>query len=51
MRHLIGKKALREWGVRQKGRDKKRRMEQLVSDKNLLRPVVQDMIEKGEIKI
>ena len=45
LRHHIGRQALEEWVNRREGRDKKLRKEQLICDKEALRPLVQDLLD------
>jgi len=51
MRHEKAREALEEWINRREGRDKKLQLEKLVSDRELLRPVLQSLIDSGEIEI
>jgi hypothetical protein len=51
MRHLYAREALEEWINRREGRDKKLQLEKLVADRDLLRPVLQSLIDSGEIEI
>ena len=44
MRHFIAHQALEEWINRKEGRDKKLQMEQLISNKELLRPIVKELL-------
>jgi hypothetical protein len=51
LRHSKAKEALNEWRNRKEGRDKKFRLEKLLSDKKLLLPILQDMIDNGELRL
>ncbi len=48
-RHEYGHIALEEWINRREGRDKKLRAEKLLQDRDILRPIVQGMIDDGEL--
>jgi hypothetical protein len=48
-RHGKAYDAFIEWATRKAGRDQKRKKEQLVSDMELLRPVVQALIDSNRI--
>lgn len=47
LRHSIAHQALLEWRNRKEGRDIKRRKEQLISDKKILLPIINDLIKDG----
>ena len=51
LRHDFGHTGFEELVTRREGRDKKYRIERLLQDKRLLRPIIQNMIEKGELVI
>ncbi len=50
MRHFIAKQALDEWVNRREGRDRKYQAEQLLSNRDILRPILREMIESGELR-
>ena len=47
-RHEYGHVAFEEWINRREGRDKKLRAEKLLQDRDILRPIIQGMIDNGE---
>ncbi len=46
MRHYIAEQALEEWVNRREGRDKKLQTEQLVTNKEILRPIVDELLRR-----
>ena len=50
MRHMVAHDAFEEWVTRREGRDKKFQKERLASDAELMRPVIQQLIDDGFIQ-
>lgn len=49
MRHETAKLALEEWLTRREGRDKKLQLERITADAELLKPIIQKLIDDEEI--
>ncbi len=45
-RNIFALMAFEEWVTRREGRDKKYQTERLISDKNLLRPIVKSLLDE-----
>ena len=51
MRHFVARQALEEWINRREGRDKKLQAEQLLAGKRMLKPIIQQMLDAGELHV
>ena len=45
------RRALEEWVNRQEGKDKKLHTEKLIANKKTLKPIIQDMIDSGDLEL
>lgn len=45
------RRALEEWVNRQEGKDKKLQTEKLIANKRVLMPIIQKMIDDGELQL
>ena len=51
VRHYVARTALEQLVTRQEGRDKKRQLELLASNKASLLPILQALVDSGELKL